>query len=315
MTSTVASRPVLAGNSLAGCRVLDLLLEVYDRESVLVIAPPSTATADWHPSLAEHAGSLGVDVLVPDQVNDPWVLDRIKGHRADLLLSVYYTQIFRPALLATVAGPALNFHPALLPRHRGTAPLIWAIIEGDDVTGISVHDLTVGIDTGPTRYRAPIPIHPEDTGYSLHLKAAELVHALTADILRRNQTGVPLPLPVEQRGVATYHSLRDPRVNHIDWHWEGQRITDVIRALAPPLPGAYIDLAGDRIVISDVQRASLASPPEQSPGLIDVIDSGPVHIWAVDGPLLINEVVWQGTSLRGADLAARFLPHSGMVVR
>lgn len=312
-----AVRPVLAGNSLAGCHVLDLLLQSYPADDVLVIAPPAGTAPDWRPSLAARASEHGVEVIEPERVNDPWVIDRLTTHRADLLLSVYYTQIFHPALLAAVTGPALNFHPALLPRHRGTAPLIWAIAEGDEVTGVTVHDLTEGVDTGPTRYVAPIPIHPDDTGYSLHVKVATLVHALAADILRRVRAGTALPPPVEQRGEATHHSLRDPHLNHIDARWDAERVRNVARALAPPLPGAYVEVGGERLVLSALQVSTpMSARAGSTPGLLDVPDAvGPVRLWAADRSLVIDEAVWQGVTLRAAELARHLLPYSGTIVQ
>src|SRR2546423_4522960 len=140
------------------------MLELWPASDILALAPPESVRHEWQPSLADEARARGVPVAQPERVNDDHVLDRIRGHRPDLLLSVYYTQIFRPALLEAIDGPALNFHPSLLPRHRGTAPLIWAIVEGDALTGVSVHELTVGVDEGPLVDQKSLPIHPNDTG-------------------------------------------------------------------------------------------------------------------------------------------------------
>jgi methionyl-tRNA formyltransferase len=307
---------LLAGNSLAGCAVLDLLLEVWPPGDVLVVAPPPGSTAAWHPSLADHARGLGVDVIEPARVNDDSVVDRVVAHDTDLLLSVYYTQIFHPRLLASVDGPALNFHPARLPRHRGTAPLIWAIVEGDAVTGVSVHDLTEGIDTGDLRYLAPLPIHPDDTGHSLHLKAARLVSFLAADIIRRLTDGRGLPDPVEQRGEATYHSLRDPHVNHIDWNWTVRRVRDVVRALAPPLPGAYAELDGRRLTLCSAAVVPVLPALSHPPGVLEVSPvDGRVQVWAADGPIVVGQAVFDGRELTGPQLGEALLAHNGATLQ
>src|SRR5262245_60949870 len=128
-------RPVLAGNNEAAVLVLDLLLEEWAPADVLVIAPPGGAKHGWQPSLALHAAEHDVRVLEPEKVNDDEVVDELRRHGSDLLLSVYYTQLFRAPFLEAVDGPAVNFHPSLLPRHRGTAPLFWAIADGDEVDG------------------------------------------------------------------------------------------------------------------------------------------------------------------------------------
>src|SRR4051794_2472872 len=144
------------------------MVQVWNREEILVIAPPHGPAHAWQPSLADRAANLGVRVLTPSDVNDEVTISEIRRRASDLLLSVYYTQLFTTDLMEAVDGRRLNFHPSLLPRHRGTAPLIWAIAEGDEQTGVTVHELTRGVDTGPILWQRPLRIHPDDTGYTLH---------------------------------------------------------------------------------------------------------------------------------------------------
>ena len=282
------TRPVLAGNSLAGGYVLDLLLEGWAPADLLVIAPPGGPRHGWQPSLADHARRRGVAVLDPLDVNDGTVVDAVRAHGADLLLSVYYTQLFRAPLLDAVDGPALNFHPSLLPRHRGTAPLIWAIADGDAVTGVSVHELTLGVDTGPLLWQRRLPIHPDDTGYTLHLKAAGLVRSIAADLLRALRAGRPLPDPVEQAGTPTVHTSRDPQLNQIDWAGRAEHVRNVVRALAAPLPGAYSTWQGRRIGIEEVDVLAPARS-SRAPGMVEVGPSG-LAVWAADAPVRIELV-------------------------
>lgn len=301
----VPRRPILAGNGLGGAYVLDLLIEAFPLDDILVIAPSETERHDWQPSLADHARECSVPVLRPDRVNDSDVLERVSEHHPDLLLSVYYTQIFRPELLQVVNGPALNFHPSLLPRHRGTAPLIWSIVEGDEMAGVSVHELTPGIDTGDLVYQRKLGIHPDDTGYSLHLKAANLVRSAAAGLLRDLLRGEGLPSAVEQHGAATYHSKKDPRVNHLDFTQPRDRIRNIVRALAPPLPGAYAMIADRRVVFERVEAVAATSHPRLAATLQIERTTGRVFAWAADGPLELCEVVVDGERLTGAELPGR----------
>ena len=176
-------RIALAGNNLAAALTLDLLLEAFAPDDILVIVPPVTEARGWQRSLADHARLNGVTCLAPENVNDERTTRLVTEHEPDLFLSVYYTQIFRGELLETIRGRALNFHPSLLPLHRGNAPLIWAVANGDPITGLSVHHIDEGIDTGPLVFQHKLPIHPEDTGYSLHRKMALLVRATAAELL------------------------------------------------------------------------------------------------------------------------------------
>lgn len=281
-------RTVVAGNNQAAVLTLDLLLEASRPEDLLVIAPEA-AHHVWHASLAHHAGERGVECLVPDDVNDPAVIEKVAKHRADLLLSVYYTQLFRSEFLEAIHGPCLNFHPSLLPRHRGVAPLIWAIAEGDSYTGLTVHLIDPGIDTGSVLWQHRMPIHPDETGYELHRKMANLVQGTAAEVIRTVRGGRSLPDPQAQSGDASYHSRRDPALNHLDWSWTRERVRNVVRALAPPLPGAYALFEGERIAVNhaEVVDASPGVAPRPA-GMVAKAPSGALWVWASDGPLEIG---------------------------
>ena len=288
------SRVVLAGNNLAATYALDLLLEACDRRDILAIAPERDRVTAWHVSLEAAARSAGVECMSPADVNTPEVITRIQEHRPGLLLSVYYTQIFSTAILGSVHGPLLNFHPSLLPRHRGTAPLIWAIVEGDLVTGVTVHHLDEGVDTGRVILQHPLPIHRDDTGYELHLKMAKLVRSTAAEIIRVWADGQQIPPGHQQIGEASYHSSRDPQLNHLEWRLDRKRIRDTVRALAPPLPGAFAYVDDQPLVIARVEAIDSAGLRPKPHGMIELIHGEAPIVWAGDGPLRIDSFVDKG---------------------
>jgi methionyl-tRNA formyltransferase len=300
----MSRRVVLAGNNLAAVYALDLLLEVVEPTDVLAVAPEPKRVADWQDSLESAAQAAGVPCIAPADVNDPEILERIGDHGADLLLSVYYTQIFKPDLLELVNGPILNVHPSLLPRHRGTAPVIWAIVEGDTNTGLTVHHIDAGIDTGNIVLQHRIPIHPDDTGYQLHLKLAKLARAAVADLIRDWAEGRPIPVGQEQTGDESSHSNRDPRVNHLNWSLDRARIRNIVRALAPPLPGAFSLLDGQVLAIAKVDPVDYSDSPAKPAGMIELPRTGAPLVWAADGPLRMAAFVDDGVTRPGEDLQA-----------
>jgi methionyl-tRNA formyltransferase len=233
------------------------------------------------------------------------VTRRIREHDADLLVSVYYTQILSPRILEAVDGPLLNFHPSLLPRHRGTAPIIWAIVEGDTTTGLTVHHLDRGIDTGNIVVQHRLPIHPEDTGHHLHLKMAKLVRGTAAELIRAWSQGRSIPSGRPQTGEATHHSSRDPQVNHLDWSWTRARIRNVVRALAPPLPGAFTLIGNEPLVLAQVGPLEAPATPSKPVGMLELVRGEAPIVWAVDGPLRITSFVDDGTIRPGAELPER----------
>jgi methionyl-tRNA formyltransferase len=299
----VSSKVVLAGNNLAAVYTLELLLQALRPGAILAIAPDPNRPAPWHVSLQRAAGEAGVQCLTPTDVNDPEVLVRVRDHRPELLLSVYYTQIFREGMVEAIAGPALNFHPSLLPRHRGTAPLIWAIIEGDSVTGITVHHIDEGVDTGNIVIQHPLPIHPADTGYHLHLKTAKLVRSVAADLIRMWAAGEDIPAGRQQTGEATYHSSRDPNVNHIDWSLDRARIRNIVRAIAPPLPGAFTLIDGEPLVLARVEPIERSGSKRKPPGMVELVRGQPPIVWAGDGAMELTTFIDDGVARTGEDLA------------
>jgi len=296
-------RLALAGNNLAAVYTLDLLLEAVEPDDLLLIAPRPSDQPDWQESLAAHARAREVACLAPANVNEPEIAERVASHNPALFLSVYYTQIFRAELMEAIGGRALNFHPSLLPRHRGNAPLIWAIVEGDRMTGLSVHHIDAGIDTGNVVVQRPLPLHENDTGYVLHPKMAKLVRATAGEIIRDLLAGKPIPPGLEQSGPASYHSARDPRVNHIEWSDPRERIRNIVRALAPPLPGAFSLVAGMPLVISRVDPVEApAGAWPKTPGMVEVGSANAPIVWAGDGAVRLTTVMVDETAMPGSVL-------------
>ena len=203
-------RIVLAGNNLAAVYALDIILDALAPEAVLVLAPTRAGRPDWQTSLADHARTRGVATLTPDDVNAPEVLSGRRVPRARPPPLRLLHAALSSAARRHARPPALNFHPSLLPRHRGVAPLIWAIAEGDAKAGLTVHHIDADVDAGRIVMQRPLPIHRDDTGYSLHMKMAKLVRALTAELLRAYLESGAVTDGVEQEGEASYHSYGDP---------------------------------------------------------------------------------------------------------
>jgi methionyl-tRNA formyltransferase len=303
MTASVTNRKILlAGNGAAACASLDLALSLRPPADVLVLAPSGGPLHAWQDSLEAAAARRGVRCLTPERVNEPDVVAEIAAFGADLLLSVYYTQIFRPALLEAVNGPRLNVHPSLLPRHRGTAPLIWAIVEGDTRTGVTVHHLDTSVDTGRIVIQRELSIHDEDTGSTLHDKATRLAVATVADLLRRWSYGEPIPEGYAQEGPGCLHRKADATLNLIDPQDSPERVARIVRALAPPLPGATIALPGGLLTLCRVTPVEISGPA----GTLTWTADGPVYLLASGGVRL--DRIWAG----GRELTGERLPAAGL---
>lgn len=306
---------LLAGNNIAGQYALDVALDLLGPEAITVLAPPDPATHSWQVSLAGAARGAGVRTLTPEDVNAGPAVRDVAATRPELVLSVYYTQIFRTAFFEAIDCPLVNFHPSLLPRHRGTAPLVWAIALGETRTGVTAHHIDAGVDTGDIIDQQPLPIHRDDTGYTLHRKAACLVRAMTASLLRQWARDGTLPPRREQHGEASYHSRSDPPLNHLTWSAPAERIRNVVRALAHPLPGAHAWVDGRQIVLDRVEAVSpAAGQGERPPGMVTLLGDADPAAWAGDALVRLVSVIEDGVAVPARQLVTEGVLYEGAML-
>lgn len=167
--------------------------------------------------------------------------------------------------------------------------MIWAIVDGETTTGVTAHVIDRGIDTGSILLQRRLPIHRDDTGASLHDKATWLVTAMCAELIRAHRSGVDLSLGRPQTGLASYRDRRVPSVNHISWTDSRERIRNIVRALAPPLPGAFARVGESKVVIGRVEPDDLRGRRPWRPGALSLREDVPL-VWAGDGPLQLLTV-------------------------
>lgn len=173
----------------------------------------------------------------------------------DFLLSVNYRFIISARVLNLFRWP-LNVHGSLLPKYRGRTPHVWAIINGERKTGITLHLMDEGIDTGPIVEQVVVEIGETTTGADLLLSFEELYPEVVVTGLRSLISGAQ---PREQtERDATFFGKRTPEMGLIDFRCEYSDIHNFVRALAPPYPGAYCYLpTGERLTVTAVKPVKL----------------------------------------------------------
>jgi len=202
----------------------------------------------WWQSVAELAGRAGIPVITPDDPNDPAVVEQIRAAAPDLLFSFYYRQMLGAELLAIPPGGAFNMHGSLLPKYRGRVPVNWALVHGESESGMSLHRMELKPDAGALIDQQAVAILPNDTAHDLFQKllcAAEgvLLRALPG-LLDGSATGRPLDL-----AAGSYFGGRRPEDGRIDWSQGAWPIHNLIRAVAPPYPGAFTEVDGRRLLL------------------------------------------------------------------
>ena len=240
-----ASAVVFAYHDI-GVRCLASLLELGIDVRLVVSHRDNPTEQIWFESVSELALKNGIEVITPDDPNIPSVVEKVSGCEPDLIFSFYYRQMLSEALLAIPALGAFNVHGSLLPKYRGRVPVNWAIIHGETECGVSLHRMAQKPDAGELMAQQAVPILRNDTARDVFQKlkcAAEamLIKAVP-EIITGQLKGQAMDL---QKG--SYFGGRKPQDGQIDWTRSAQQIHNLVRAVAPPFPGAFFDTGGHRL--------------------------------------------------------------------
>lgn len=206
------------------------------------------------------AEELGIPCLLEADVNAPGFRERLAAFRPDAALVISFGQIFRRPLLGLPPLGCFNAHGSLLPRHRGAAPIQWALLQGEQDTGVTVIRMTPGMDRGPMLLKRSIPIGPRENSATLRERMAELSATAFLEAMERLERGAVELVPQEE-SQATYA----PKLVHadglLDWRSGAVAIDRRVRALFHA-PGAYTRWMGRLIHV----REGMPEAPAGRPG-------------------------------------------------
>ena len=219
------------------------------------------------------AKALGLPVRHPVSLRNPEALADFAALKADIAVVVAYGLILPQAILDAPTKGCLNIHASLLPRWRGAAPIHRAIMAGDAETGICIMQMEAGLDTGPVMLRQTLPIAATDTTADLHDRLA----ALGADMILQALDTLP-PATVQSTHGVTYATKIDKAEARVDWAKPATEVDRQIRGLSP-FPGAWCDVAGERLKLLRCELASGDGTPGQVlGGLTIACGDGAVNI-------------------------------------
>ncbi len=193
----------------------------------------------------------GIPVLQPERISD--ILDQIRALRPDCLAVAAYGQMIPPELLSLPEYGAINIHASLLPKYRGAAPINWAIINGEETTGITIMQMDKGLDTGDILAQAEIPIYDYDTAGTLHDRLSQQGAQLLVQTLAEIKQGRIIP-QVQNEKLVSYAPRLKKQDGLIDWQDRALDIQRRIRGVNPR-PGAYTYLEGKRIKLFEAEAA------------------------------------------------------------
>ena len=298
---------VVFGYSEVGYRCLQVLLDQAVRVPLVFTHEDQAGEQRWFGSVAELARSHDVRTVTPTQPAAPEWLDEIGRCAPDYILSCYYRSMLPAPLLQLARWGALNLHGSLLPHYRGRAPVNWAIANGETRTGATLHYMVARPDAGPIVAQEVVAIGPNDHALAVSMAVAAAAARLLSAVLPRMALGPPPGRPMDL-AAGSYFGGRRPEDGRIDPGWPGMRVHAMIRAVAPPFPGAFVEVEGERWVFASSHlTGEPARYPRSAPCLYAVDDR--LYLDCRDAVRLqIGAVIIAGAALSAREFQHRFGP-------
>jgi methionyl-tRNA formyltransferase len=284
-----------------GCRCLGVLLDERIEVPLVVTHRDSPDESIWFASVAELARGRAIDTITPDDPNAPEIVETIRGLRPDFVFSFYYRLMLGAQVLAIPARGAFNMHGSLLPKYRGRAPVNWAIIHGETETGATLHEMVEKPDAGRIVDQEAVAILPDE----LAVEVFRNVTGAAERVLRRS-----LPKLVDGSAVLRAQDLsrggyfggRRPEDGRIDWSAPAKRVHDLVRAVAPPYPGAFTEADGAQLRLLRTRRRAQKS----GAGAFLYANGGRCYATCADGEVLeLVDLELDGRPLSAQEFANR----------
>jgi len=292
-------RIVLIGQAAFGAKVLEALLD-NGENVVAVYVPPDKPGGRLDP-LKEAAASRGVRVVQPKTYKDDQVFADYRALEPDLSVMAFVTDIIPTRYFEVPSKGTINYHPSLLPRHRGGSAINWAVIMGDTRTGLSIFWPDEGIDTGTILLQKQVQIDPDDTTGSLyfnHLFPMGIDAIVESIALIKAGKAPRIP---QNEAEATYEPLCDDKVAQIDWNRPAGEVYNLVRG-CDPQPGAYTHFNGQKIRF--YRSRLVRETTDKAPGTILQIDDQGILAAAAGGKLIIGQAKTEkGKKVSGSELA------------
>ena len=273
---------VLAYHNIGCTGIRALLAQGFDIQAVFTHEDDPKENT-WFESVAELAAAKDIAVHVPEDINHPLWVERIRKMEPDIIFSFYYRNMVGKEILDIPPAGCLNLHGSLLPRYRGRCPVNWVLIHGEKETGVTLHYMTPRPDDGDIVGQKRIPIDDNDTALSLHKKLAVAAGDLLDDLLPKILENRAERVPQEQSS-ASYFGGRGPDDGEIDWGQDAASVRNLVRAVTRPYPGAFSYLGNHKCIFWQVTPAE--SSRETAPGT--VASTNPLTIACGDGAVEVR---------------------------
>ncbi len=252
--------------------------------------PQGRGRATASSPVKRRAEELGVAVFQPERIRDSHFLETFRRLAPDLVIAAAFGQILPGEIIHGPKAGCINIHPSLLPKYRGAAPINWALIRGEEKTGVTIMRMDEGMDSGDILLQEETPIGEEETFGELHDRLADMGARLLLRALAMQEAGTLVPLSQDRR-LATLAPRLGREDGLIRWDAGAKGIVALIRGLSPT-PCAYTCINGKKLKIF-LAKSEMAAVTEV-PGTIAGDTSTGLRVASRGGYVVITEVQLEG---------------------
>ena len=210
----------------------------------------------WFGSVSKLCAKKHIPYVTPSSSELPGLVSQLQALSPDYIFSFYYRYMIPAEILACAKIAALNMHGSLLPKYRGRAPVNWAILHGETKTGATLHVMEVKPDAGDIVGQVEVIIGPDETATDVFAKvsqaAVKVINTVLPQLIQGN-----VPRKANPLSQGSYFGGRKPADGQIHWNQSASQVHNLVRAVAPPYPGAFTDWQGQTMIVA---RSSLQGP-------------------------------------------------------
>ena len=210
----------------------------------------------WFGSVAKLCQEKNIPYIMPSASDLPGLIPKLEKLAPDYIFSFYYRHMIPPQILACAKIAALNMHGSLLPKFRSRAPVNWAILHGETETGATLHVMEVKPDAGDIVGQASVSIGPDETATEVFGKVSDAAVEVMRHVLPELAQGRVSRKPNDLQN-GSYFGGRKPADGQIHWNQTARQVHNLVRAVAPPYPGAFTDREGTTMIVA---KTSLKGP-------------------------------------------------------
>jgi len=243
------------------------------------------------PPVKTKACELGLPVAQPDRINALDAVDQLAEAAPDVIVVAAYGQILKPDVFNIPPHGTINIHASILPAYRGAAPVRWAIVRGEETTGITTFLIDRGMDTGDILMSRALAIEPDETAGELEGRLADLGASVIVETLEGVADGTIVPRPQPDEGVS-YAPILKRSDGRINWSTDASTTHDLVRGMSP-WPGAWTSLGDERIKVHRSARTEIRKGSAK-PGAIVLAETGRLLVACGSELLEILEVQREG---------------------